>query len=57
MLDKFKLNSVKVIDLYVIKGNYEGTDYYQCIAELDNGLKLKTKLTAFEYQTLKKFNK
>lgn len=57
MLDKFILKNTKVASLYAIKGNYEGNDYFQCIAELDNGIKLKCKLTAFEYQTLKNLNK
>ena len=56
MLDKFNLKNTKVSNLYAIKGNYEGNDYFQCIAELDNGIKLKCKLTNFEFQTLKKAN-
>lgn len=52
MLDKFNLNS-KVTELYAYKGNYEGNDYFKAVAVLDSGLKLQTKLTAFEFQTLK----
>ena len=56
MLDKFGLKNTKVSSLYVLKGNYEGNDYFQCVAELDNGIKLKCKLTKFEFETLKKAN-
>lgn len=56
MQDKFNLKSTKVSELYALKGNYEGVDYYQAIAKLDNGIKLKCKLTEFEYNTLKKSN-
>lgn len=56
MLDKVTLKNVKVSELYAYKGNYEGNDFYQCVAVLDNGIKLKVKLTAFEYNTLKKGN-
>lgn len=57
MLDKFILKNVKVSSIYAQKGNYEGNDYFQAIAELDNGMKLKTKLTRFEFETLKGLNK
>lgn len=43
--------AVKNINL--IKGNYEGFDYYKIVAETEEGFKLSTKLTAFEYKTLK----
>lgn len=56
MLDKFAISS-KVTALYAYKGNYEGNNYYKAVCELDNGIKLQTKLTAFEYQTLKQANK
>ena len=56
MLDKFALNA-KPVQLYAYKSNYEGNDYYRAVCELDNGLKLQTKLTAFEYQTLKASSK
>lgn len=57
MNEKFALRNTKVQELYVLKGNYEGNDYYQAVCVLDNGLKLKTKLTAFEYKTLQAQNK
>ena len=44
-----KLNIVKTV---IVKGNYEGHDYYKIIAETSKGLTLSRKLTAFEYQTL-----
>lgn len=52
MLDKFNLNA-KPVAIYAYKGNYEGNDYFKAVCELDTGIKLQTKLTAFEYQTLK----
>lgn len=44
--------SIKNINL--IKGHYEGFDYYKIVAETEEGFKLSTKLTSFEYKTLKK---
>lgn len=52
MLDKFNLNA-KPTAIYAYKGNYEGNNYYKAVCELDNGIKLQSKLTSFEYQTLK----
>lgn len=40
-------------ELYLIKSNYEGIDYYQLVATTSWGHKLKVKLNLFEYNTLK----
>lgn len=57
MQDKFALKNAKISEIYAFKGNYEGSDYYRAVAELDNGLKLQVKLTAFEFNTLKAQNR
>lgn len=51
-MEKIPLNKIKTSGIYLVKGNYEGNDYYQVHVELDNGIKLKQKLTLFEYNTL-----
>lgn len=52
MNDKTLLK-VKVTGVYLIKGNYEGFDYYKLQAETDLGITASKKLTEFEYYTLK----
>lgn len=53
MKDKISmLNKVKITDIYLKKGNYEGFDFFKLVAETDKGIKLQTKLTAFEYNVL-----
>lgn len=44
---------VNIVNSYLNAGSFEGHDYYQLIAETDTGIKLKTKLTAFEYNVMK----
>lgn len=56
MNDKISLNNINVTGLYLVKGNYEGYDYYKMIAETDKGIVLNKKLTQFEYDTLKAQN-
>lgn len=51
-MEKRPLKNLKPQEIYVVKGNYEGVDYYQLHLVLDNGIKLKQKLTNFEYKTL-----
>lgn len=51
-MEKTPLNKIKTSGIYLVKGNYEGNEYYQVHVELDNGIKLKQKLTGFEYKTL-----
>lgn len=45
---------LKISTINLVKGQYEGFDYYKIVAETEEGFKLSSKLTAFEYQTLKK---
>lgn len=45
--------NIKIISVRLVKGNYEGFDYYKIIAETDLGIELSKKLTQFEYNTLK----
>ena len=52
IMDKIPLSKIKTQEIYLIKGNYEGVDYYQIHVMLDNGIKLKQKLTLFEFNTL-----
>lgn len=44
---------IKLKNAKLIKGNYEGYDYYKITAETEEGLVLSKKLTQFEYNTLK----
>lgn len=44
---------VKFKNVKLIKGNYEGYDYYKITAETEDGITLSKKLTQFEYNTLK----
>lgn len=55
-MEKRLLKNLKPEEIYLVKGNFEGVDYFQLHVVLDNGIKLKQKLTAFEYQTLIKSN-
>lgn len=48
-----KLN---ITGVYLVKGNYEGYDYYKLTAATDCGIELSKKLTQFEYNTLKAQN-
>lgn len=53
MNDKLSMqNKIKITDIYIQKGNYEGFVYYKLVAETDKGIKLQAKLTAFEYNVL-----
>lgn len=45
---------IEFTSVSLVKGNYEGYDYYKIVAETASGFKLQTKLTCFEYNTLKK---
>lgn len=56
MNDKIQLNNIKVTSVCLVKGNYEGYDYYKLVAETDKGIQLAKKLTEFEYNTLKGTN-
>lgn len=47
-------NKIKVAKMELIQGEYEGYQYYKIKAVLDNNMILTNKLTAFEYETLKK---
>lgn len=42
--------NIKTVEL--VKGEYEGHQYYQLQAITDEGFKLKTKLTEFEYNAI-----
>ena len=44
-----KLNITKT---YLVEGEYEGHVYHKLNAETSEGIKLSTKLTSFEYNTL-----
>lgn len=56
MNDKIKLNNINITGVYLMKGNYEGYDYFKLLAESDKGITLSKKLTEFEYNTLKAQN-
>lgn len=57
MSDDIILKNITVKEVKLVKGNYEGYDYYKLIGTTNNGIKLSTKLTAFEYETLKQANR
>ena len=44
---------LNITSINLVKGQYEGYDYYKIVAETEEGFKLSSKLTSFEYQTLK----
>lgn len=52
MNDVVVCKSIKVDSLELVKGNYEGFDYYKLVGVTNNKIKLQAKLTAFEYNTL-----
>lgn len=56
MNDKTPITNIKITGLYLVKGNYEGYDYFKMIAETDKGIAFNKKLTQFEYDTLKAQN-
>lgn len=47
------VKSINVTSINLVEGEYEGYKYYKLVAETSQGFKLSTKLTAFEYKTLK----
>lgn len=52
MNDALPCKNIKVESVQLVKGNYEGYDYYKLVAVTNNKIKLQAKLTAFEYNTL-----
>ena len=51
MNDSTPIN-LTITKVYLTRGNYEGFDYFKLIAETNVGIKLQTKLTAYEYSSL-----
>lgn len=45
--------NIKITSVQLVKGNYEGFDFYKLVAKTDLGIELSKKLTQFEYNTLK----
>lgn len=52
MNDAIPCKSIKVDTVQLVKGNYEGYDYYKLVGITNNKIRLSAKLTAFEYNTL-----
>lgn len=46
------INTIKILNLELVEGEYEGFRYYKLRATTDCGIVLQAKLTAFEYKTL-----
>ena len=54
MNDNKLMKKLTVNEVRLVKGNYEGYDFYRIIVKLSSGHEAKVKLTKFEYDTLAK---
>lgn len=48
------MKKLTVNEVRLVKGNYEGFDFYRIIVKLSSGHEAKVKITKFEYDTLAK---
>lgn len=48
------MKKLTVNEVRLVKGSYEGFDYYRIVVKLSSGHEAKVKLTKFEYDTLVK---